>query len=213
MGKCHIAIVLDMSGSMHSTAPSTRSGLLEFIRSQKRENPNATLTLTAFDNEFENWLDSVDIKLVKPTEIIKKYKPRGLTALYDAIGLTIDKLKKNVKKDDKVVFMIMTDGHENASLDYDRATIFEKITKLQNKNWTFVYLGANVDSYDESRKIGIFAGNTVNYSYGKGQEAAFSSLSPLTTTVFRSAKATTDSAFDDAGLEKDYTDKGVKSGS
>ncbi len=158
-----IVFLLDRSGSMSGSESDTIGGYNSFIKKQLKNSPNAKITTVLFDDKYELLHNRVDIKDIKDlTE--KEYYVRGCTALLDAIGKTINTIDKKVK-DNKVLFVITTDGQENASSEYNK----DKIKKLIEKhsNWEFIYIGANIDSYSESCDIGISRRNTANYTKSK----------------------------------------------
>jgi hypothetical protein len=134
----------------------TIGGYNSFLKKQK---DNTLVTTVLFDDKYETLYYRENIKKVKKLTQ-KEYYVRGCTALYDAIGLTINRLKKDVKNE-KVLFVITTDGLENASKEYHRDDI-KKMIEKQSK-WEFIYLGANIDSYSEGAKIGIKDSNISNY--------------------------------------------------
>ncbi len=166
-----IVFILDRSGSMGGLENDTIGGYNSFIKSKK--DLNAKLTTVLFDNQIEVLHDRVDIKKVnKLTE--KDYYVRGCTALMDAIGFTINKITP-VAKDKKVIFVITTDGLENASKEYTKSKIKKMIEK--RKDWEFLYLGANIDSYGEASSIGIRKERVSNYSASaKGTRKMFATL-------------------------------------
>ena len=166
-----IVFILDRSGSMGGLENDTIGGYNSFIKSKK--GLNAKLTTVLFDNQIEVLHDRVDIKKVnKLTE--KDYYVRGCTALMDAIGFTINKITP-VGKDKKVIFVITTDGLENASKEYTKSKIKKMIEK--RKDWEFLYLGANIDSYGEADSIGIRKERVSNYSASaKGTRKMFATL-------------------------------------
>ena len=172
--KTDIVFLLDRSGSMSGLESDTIGGYNSFIKEQKKIEGEVYLTTVLFDNEYEVLHDRVDIKKVKNlTE--KDYYVRGSTALLDAIGITINNIKKKAK-DHKVIFVITTDGMENASREYTK----EKIKKMieHNKNFEFIYLGANIDAYSEGMNIGISRSNIANYKASeKGTKSMFRGLS------------------------------------
>ena len=119
----------------------------------------------------------------------KEYYVRGCTALMDAIGKTINSLNKKIK-DNKVLFVITTDGLENASREYNK----EKIKKLIEKhsNWEFIYIGADIDSYSEAQQLGIKSTNTANYCKSKrGVGALFDSVGEAFDCVYAERKLST----------------------
>ena len=147
--KIELVFLLDRSGSMGGLEEDTIGGYNSVLKDNK--NKDALVTTVLFDNQIEFLHDREDIKKIK--DITKKdYYVRGCTALLDAIGITINKISKETK-DRKVIFVITTDGLENASREYNRNQIKKMIEK--RKDWEFMYLGANIDSYEEAGSIGI----------------------------------------------------------
>jgi hypothetical protein len=165
-----VVFLLDRSGSMSGTESDTIGGYNGYIK--KMKDKNAKVTTVLFDDQYEMITDRVDIKEIK-NMTNKVYYTRGCTALMDAIGKTIKYLdSKNPKK---VVFIITTDGLENASREYNKQQVKELIEG--HKDWEFMYLGANIDSYGEASSIGIRADRTSNYSKSKkGMAKMFESL-------------------------------------
>ncbi len=165
-----IVFLLDRSGSMHGMEEDTIGGYNSYIEQLKKD--NAFVTTVLFDDEYEMVTDRVDISKVKPLTK-KTYYTRGCTALLDAIGKTIKYIDS--KTDNKVLFIITTDGLENASREYDNAQIKELIKG--HTNYEFIYLGADIDSYSEASKIGISAERTANYrKTKKGTAKMFSQM-------------------------------------
>ncbi len=169
--KVEIVFLLDRSGSMGGLETDTIGGYNSFIKSKK--DLDAKLTTVLFDDRIELLHDRVNISEVK--NLTKKdYYVRGSTALMDAIGYTINKISKE-SKDRKVIFVITTDGLENSSKEYSRSKI-KKMIK-ERKDWEFLYLGANIDSYDEASSIGIRKNRTSNYRASeKGTRDMFAAL-------------------------------------
>ena len=144
-----IVFLLDRSGSMSGIEKDTIGGYNSYIESQKKN--NAKVTTILFDDKYEMLTKREDIKNIKKLTN-KEYYVRGCTALLDAIGITITNLEKKVK-DNKVLFVITTDGQENNSVEYNKDQVKSLIEK--HSNWEFIYIGANVDSYSEGTSIGI----------------------------------------------------------
>ena len=171
-----VVFLLDRSGSMQGSELDTIEGYNSYLSKQRKNKFNTKITTVLFDDQYEILHDRKDIKEVKNmTE--KEYYVRGCTALLDAIGKTINKLDKKVKSN-KVLFVITTDGLENASKEYNK----EKIKTLieQHSNWEFIYIGANIDSYCEGTSIGIPRQNISNYSKSKkGTDTLFRSINYL----------------------------------
>lgn len=154
-----IVFLLDKSGSMAGTEEDTIGGYNSFLEKERKKNNNSRVTTVLFDNNYEKLYDRVNISNVKKLST-KEYHVGGTTALYDAIGITIAELDKN--KPEKVLFVITTDGLENASREYTKKNIKSLIEK--HKNYEFIFLGAGIDSYSEGASIGIRKENISNYS-------------------------------------------------
>lgn len=152
-----VNFVLDKSGSMDIIRAATISGFNEFLADQQREGGDARMTLTLFDTEFTAVASAVPVREIAPLELAT-YAPSGCTALYDAIGHTMRITDDYVAKHhpDQVLFVIMTDGEENSSREFDQRTIFQMIQdRKDSAGYEFIYLGANQDAYASSESIGI----------------------------------------------------------
>ena len=151
-----VVFLLDRSGSMGSVTNDTIGGYNNYIDSLKENNVKVTTVL--FDDHYEMLTNREDIKNIKKLTD-KTYFVRGMTALLDAIGKTIEFMDKQKPK--KVMFIITTDGYENASRRYTKEQIKELIQG--HKDWEFMYIGADIDSYGEGSSIGIKRSNIANY--------------------------------------------------
>ena len=170
MEKINVIFLLDRSGSMQGAETDTIGGYNSFLKKQK---DNTLITTVLFDDEYEMLYYRENIRKVKKLTT-SEYFVRGCTALYDAIGKTINKIEKEVKNE-KVLFVITTDGLENASKEYHKEDI-RKLIKKHSK-WEFIYLGANIDSYAEGSSIGIKSSNISNYKKSrKGIQDMFSGV-------------------------------------
>lgn len=171
MKTTHIICILDRSGSMASIAPEVIGGFNNFIDEQKKIEGKAKVTLVLFDDQYEVLHDKVDLKKVGIlTE--DQYYTRGMTAMNDAIGKTINTLKK--KK--KAIVLIQTDGAENASQEYTSADIKTLINDKSKKGWDFQFLGADIDAVTSGNNIGI--AKTLDFAKTKyGYRQAFTSMS------------------------------------
>ena len=160
-----VSYILDETGSMMGFKTQTISGFNEYIKTLKADKlVKYKMTLTRFNSNSIS-IDYLDKPIADVPELTSDtYRPRDLTPLYDAIGKTITDIesKKAVGKD--ILFVIMTDGQENASKEYTRTTIFDLIKKKTADGWTFVFLGATQDAYAEAGKMGV--SNAVLYSLG-----------------------------------------------
>jgi Mg-chelatase subunit ChlD len=177
----YIAVLLDRSGSMQSIRQDVIGGFNTFIEDQKKAGDNAFLTLVQFDSVgIDTVLESKPIKDV-PALSEATYEPRGGTPLLDALGQTINRtgsalaaIPESVRPD-KVVFVIITDGQENASQTFTKEQIQEMIELQEGTyKWNFVYLGANVNSFDEARMMGMKVDLAANYAPNSaGMKAAY----------------------------------------
>jgi len=164
-----ISFVLDRSGSMESVKMDTIGGFNDFLRAQQAAPGEANLTLAQFDNEYEIIHNGVHIQDVpKLTE--KTFVPRGMTALFDAIGRTINATGARLaaqpedERPAQVVFVILTDGEENHSTEFTSDKIKSMIQhQTETYNWDFVFLGANQDAVCTGVAMGIQAGNSMDF--------------------------------------------------
>lgn len=169
-----IVFLLDRSGSMGGIETDTIGGYNSYINEQKKN--NAKVTTILFDDRYEMLTKREDIKNIKKLTN-KEYYVRGCTALLDAIGNTINFMDK--EKANKVMFVITTDGMENASKEFTRAKIREMIQG--HKDWEFIYIGADIDSYSEGQSIGIDSKNISNYRKDKkGVSMLYSAINNAT---------------------------------
>lgn len=151
-----VVFILDRSGSMRGTEKDTIGGYNGYIDNFKSK--NAKITTVLFDDKYEMITKRQDVNEVpKLTE--KQYFVRGCTALLDAIGNSIKFMEEEKAK--KVIFIITTDGYENASRKFNKSQIKEMIQG--HKEWEFMYIGADIDSYGEGQSIGINKSNIANY--------------------------------------------------
>ena len=148
---------IDRSGSMYGSEEDTIGGFNSFIDKEKVKEGNTRVTTILFDHGYEVLYKRKSIcDVSKLTR--KEYFVRGSTALLDAIGRTITTLDKEI--DNKVLFVIMTDGMENSSVEFSKSQIKSMIG---SHNWEFLFIGADIDSYSEARSIGIKESHTAHY--------------------------------------------------
>lgn len=155
-----VVFILDRSGSMRGTEKDTIGGYNGYINDFK--NKNAKITTILFDDKYEMVTKRQDVNEV-PKLSEKQYFVRGRTALLDAIGKSIEFMDE--EKADKVIFIVTTDGYENASSKFNKDQIKEMIQG--HKKWEFMYIGADIDSYSEGQSIGINKSNIANYKKDK----------------------------------------------
>ena len=160
--KLDIIFLLDRSGSMSGSENNTINSYNSYLSKQKKNKYLTKITTILFDDQYEILFNRENIKEVKYLTN-KEYYVRGCTALYDAIGKTINFYSRQIKN--KVLFIIITDGLENASREFDKLRIKQLIQN--HPNWEFIYLGANIDTYSEATKIGIKEYNIDSYQKTK----------------------------------------------
>lgn len=171
-------IILDRSGSMKDIKPGTVIGVNSFIKEQKETPGDGCWTLIQFDDQYEVHYAGVPQEKVQLLNDAT-YQPRGGTALIDAvcraIHETIARLAGLSEEDypSGVVFVIMTDGKENASRAYKKADMSALISGQKEKyNWQFLFLGANQDAVSEAAAYGIKTDGVMNFAYNnRGSEA------------------------------------------
>jgi len=164
-----LVFILDRSGSMGGLESDTVGGFNSMLSKQQAEPGECRITTVLFDNMYEVLHDRIDIRAVSPiTE--KEYFVRGNTALLDAVGRTINKIgevQKNTAEDyraEKVLFVITTDGMENASREFDYAGIKSMIERQKSKyGWEFIFLGANIDAAEVAGRFGVARNRAQNF--------------------------------------------------
>lgn len=182
--KTYVAILLDKSSSMSSIrdeARRTYNEQLQTIRDQA-EGQEISLIHTQFASEVEYIFFNQNISVARDLEE-DDYKPSGMTAFFDAIGMTIDQMKAEISDLDEdrvsVLFVVISDGYENCSKEYPRnqpSKIQAKIKEMQDTGrWTFTFLAANVDVMKLADQMGVDVGNTRSFAASKDGMMAGSS--------------------------------------
>ena len=187
MKKIDIICILDMSGSMESIIEKAREGFNQFLKEQKESKNKIKLSLLFFDTNFYMPYKNVNIDKVKKVNE-DTYYANGGTALYDALGSSIDDYLDHLsetpkeKRADKTLFVILTDGEENSSHIYHQSLIKLMVTEMREKfNVEFIYLGANQDSCFQAESMGMDRSNAFNYdATNDGITVAYSSISTAT---------------------------------
>lgn len=164
--KTHISYLLDETGSMLRQYRETVDGFNEYIQTLQAEKgaKKNRFTLTKFNScRVQVAHDAVPLSEVQPLTT-DNYKPECTTPLLDAVGRTIRAMEASEKHYDRLLMVIMTDGVENASKEYDHVAIRKLIEQKQSQgNWTFVYQGANQDSWANASRLGFDPGNVSDY--------------------------------------------------
>ena len=156
--KLEVVFILDKSGSMSGSEENTISSFNEYLEKEKKNEFNTKITTVLFSDNYKLLHNRVDVSKVEELTH-EDYYVGGCTALYDALGNTINSFDR--KETDKVLFIIITDGYENASKEFSK----DKIRKLIKKHndWDFIYIGADIDSYAAGGASGIKKDNIANY--------------------------------------------------
>lgn len=185
----HITILLDRTGSMESIRNDIIDGFNDFLETQKEESTHATITLIQFDSvEPYQVVYAYQPIAAAPKLSRKNYIPRGNTPLFDAMGRGIIDLGKQLaamkKKGcpDKVIFVVVTDGRENASLEFTKEEV-RKLVKVKSEkwNWQFVFLSADLDAMQDGSAMGIDSASSLLFQKtAEGNKAAWRSLSERT---------------------------------
>ena len=164
-----IVFILDRSGSMAGLEDDTIGGFNAIIQKQKREEGEAYVSTVLFDNHTEVIHDRVDIQKVRPLTR-NDYYVRGCTALLDAVGKSIHhignvhKYAREEDRPEKTIFVITTDGMENASREYSYERVRKMIAHEKEKyGWEFLFQGANIDAAKEAARFGITEDFSANY--------------------------------------------------
>ena len=192
-----IVFILDRSGSMSGLEADTIGGFNSMIAKQKKAGGEALISTVLFDNHSEVIHDRVNIRDIRPMTD-EEYSVRGCTALLDAIGGAIHhigNIHKYARPEDvpeHTMFIITTDGMENASHIYTSNKVKKMIERQKEKyGWEFLFLGANIDAVETARNFGIGEDRAVNYrSDSAGTALNYEVISDAISAVRRSAPLT-----------------------
>ena len=178
-----LSVLLDRSGSMRVIRSDAEGGLRSLIEDQVAQPGRATLRLAQFDTEYQVVHASLPVAQVPIPEL----HPRGMTALLDAWGRAMTEFGEELaalpeeQRPGNVIFVVVTDGAENASQEWSRQQVFDMVREQTDKwGWKFLFVAANQDAVAEGAKYGVPAGQTVTYSHDSGgTQSAFRSTSAV----------------------------------
>lgn len=203
-GLTELVFILDRSGSMSGLEADTIGGFNSLINKQKMEEGEALLSTVLFDDRAEVLYDRVPLNRIEPMND-KQYYVRGCTALLDALGGAIHhignvhKYAREEDRPEKTIFIITTDGMENASRRYTYKKVKSMVEHQRNKyGWEFLFLGANMDAIEVAGRFGVQANRAVNYECdSEGTQLNYDVLSKAVSRVRVCAAPTAAEAFDE----------------
>src|ERR1035437_4384909 len=196
------ALILDESGSMSALRQATIDGANAWLADQRKDGPEDLLTLVTFDAPQDPTKPRVRVKydgvLLKEVVDLTEadYKPDGGTPLFDAIGSTISRIEADPRSADRtIVLFVMTDGLENASVEYTREALAARIKQKERDGWTIMYLGANQDAKQVAAGMSLDSTYAVSYAATEdGTAMAYSASASAVRDVRRAASPAAASA-------------------
>lgn len=190
-----IVIIVDRSGSMWNMQEEAQNGINNFIREQKKIG-KSNITLAEFD---DNYNVVYDRKKSKNVETDYKLIPRGMTALYDAVGKTMTRVSKEVssKAKSNKILMIVTDGVENASKEWNQSDVKKLLKRAEKVGWEIIYMASNINAKQTGQLMGVTLGKTMGYvNDNLGNMAAYNVATEFVSNVRGGmAKADADAQF------------------
>lgn len=213
-GLTEVVFILDRSGSMRGLEADTIGGFNSMIEKQQKEEGEAYISTILFDDQTEVLYDRVPIDKVEPMND-NQYYVRGCTALLDAIGGAIHhignvhKYARDEDRPEKTLFIITTDGMENASVKYDYKKVKKMIERQKERyHWEFIFLGANIDAVEVAGRFGISSSRAVRYECdSEGTKLNFNVMSKMVSAARASKSAVLmGDAFNSAEMLEDIRD-------
>ena len=205
-----LVFILDRSGSMAGLEQDTIGGFNTMIEKQKAQEGECRVTTVLFDHELLTLHDRVPLRDIAPLTD-SDYTVRGCTALIDAIGATVTKIEgihRYLRREDvpaNVMFVITTDGLENASKEYAADQVRKMIEKHKKQGWEFLFIGANIDAVETAKHFGIAKDRAVNYHADKkGTSVVFNAVSSAVGAMRRDCAVAP--CWSEA-IEKDYASR------
>lgn len=215
-GLTELVFILDRSGSMSGLEADTIGGFNSLAEKQKKEKGEAFISVVLFDDRSEVLYDRVSLNKIEPMNE-RQYYVRGCTALLDALGGAIHhignvhKYAREEDRPEKTLFIITTDGMENASHIYTYEKVKQMVERQKEKyGWEFLFLGANIDAIHVAGRFGIQADRAVNYECdGQGTQLNYEVLSQTVSKVRSCSASSAAEAFQACGdwardIHEDY---------
>ena len=181
--KTEIIVVADESGSMHSLKDDANGSFSNFLNEQKDVPGEARVTLVKFNSIVTKVYQAIDVKSAARLAL----NPTGNTALFDAIGHTMNEQRDRIAKEgwaDLVIFVVATDGHENASREFTLAGIKAMIQMAEQSGWKFIWLMSNQDAMESAQRMGSQSVHTMSHAAtGQGTRESYSYASAETRSL------------------------------
>lgn len=207
--RSHITVILDRTGSMEPIRADVVGGFNAFLAAQQAAPEPATFTLVQFDSQDPYEVLHADTALSKVTPLtMEQYQPRASTPLYDAIGRGILDLEVSLARrskaelPDNVIFVIVTDGAENASRDFDRARVNRLIEAKKGLGWQFVFLSADLEAFADAGQFGVDEGQRLLFTKSKQGNDAMWDIAAGKVRESRAAPAGAPITFDEEDRRK-----------
>lgn len=186
----HVLAIIDMSGSMSPLAEDVRGGFNQYLADLGKDDTDYRMTVTVFDTEFESL--AVDLPLDQVPQLdASNYRPRGMTALNDAIGKTIAEFEAKhgkVRKHERVLVVINTDGAENSSREYSTSQVKALIAERDKSDrWGFLFLGAGPEAFNTGDGYGLRGQTIATAQSGVGTRSTYSGLTEASRGFSRGA--------------------------
>ena len=210
-----LVMILDRSGSMGGLESDTIGGYNSMLKKQREEDGEVLVSTVLFDDRSEVLYDRVPLeKMPQMTE--KEYYVRGCTALLDAVGGAIrhignvHKYAREEDRPEKTIFVITTDGLENASREYSYGRVKKMVEQQKEKyGWEFLFLGANIDAIETAGRFGISADRAAKYNSDREGTALNYEVLAETVCKMRVAAAPIDAGWKKR-IDEDYQRRGKK---
>jgi Mg-chelatase subunit ChlD len=172
--KTEIIVVADESGSMHALKDDANGAFSNFLSEQKDVPGEARVTLVKFNSIVTTVYQGIEVKSAAKLDL----KPTGNTALYDAIGMTMNTQRDRIAAEkwaDLVIFVVSTDGQENSSREFTLAGVKSMITMAEANGWKFIWLMSNQDAMESARNLGSMSMHTMSKAAtGTGEAQSYS---------------------------------------
>lgn len=182
--KTLLCLIVDSSGSMSNKVDEVVGGINEFIDTHQKTGSDADLIMVEFNSDYS------PLRRLSPIDKVEKlsredYRPRAMTALYDAIGRTIDAISIITHQYDKIITVIVTDGQENSSTRYNQWSVKSMIQASEaTGKWAFIYMGAQASTFLDAANLGIKLSNTAYYTGSPiGTRHAYRSMAVATNSL------------------------------